>query len=99
VKRAYLVIPTRWLKWGDVECAGITAAESAGQARYTSALGAQDVGYDIGPHEITAWRLPALDAWAAEQTQRFGSYVPSYVPGGEDAVRDRLERFGQERSA
>lgn len=82
---AFLVYPKESLDY-----CGITAAASAGRARYASCLSAWDAGYtNLTFADFRVLRVPALDAWAAEKTGD-GTWVPDAVPGGREAVRELL---------
>ena len=84
-RRAFLVYPK-----GSLDHCGITAADSAGKARYASCLSAWDVGYDrLTFADFRVLRVPTLDAWAAEDTSG-GTWVPDAIPGGREAVRELL---------
>lgn len=91
MKRAFVVIPDGW----PIENAGIYAAESASKARFASWSNSQEAGYCHTFGQLRVLRLPAMDAWAAEQPDDgryvFSGWIPDALPGGAEAVM-RLAR-------
>lgn len=87
-RRAFLVI--RKDRPGS---GGITAATTAGNARYRGYVSAREMDYRVGFDDFRVLRLPDLDEWAASDhyyAREWGCYVPDTIPGGADAVRRRL---------
>jgi hypothetical protein len=87
-RRAFLVI-----RKDRPSSGGITAATTAGNARYRGYIVAREMGYQVGFGDFRVLRLPELDEWAASDhhyAREWGCFVPDAVPGGDEAVRRRL---------
>lgn len=87
--KAFYVASKLWPASG-----GITAAPTAGRARYMSYLTCDDMGRPERVCDFAVLRLPELDEWAQASSERnSGScWSPEHVPGGSAAVARLLER-------
>ena len=74
------------LKHWPVDTWGVTAAKTAGGARYVVYLQVRDIGWSYQITDFRVLRIPALDGWA--KTAAPGHWGADYIAGGRAALHE-----------